>query len=96
MIALCFRKPITHEADAVAQLAKGVCNEMFELNFQNMFSYSVQDLGASNALEELLVENVECDMHQGDKVGSSTVGELTRSLNKVNLLIFSIVCIFNN
>ena len=30
-------------------------------------------------------------MHQGNKVGASAVGGLTRGLNKVNLLIFSVV-----
>ena len=32
-IALSFRKPLTHKADKVAQLAEEVCNEIFELNF---------------------------------------------------------------
>ena len=46
--------------------------------------------------KELKVDKVEWNMRQGDKVGASDVEELTRSLNKVHLLIFSIVCIFNN
>ena len=32
-----------------------------------------------------------CDMHQGDKLGSSTVGELTRRKDKVKLLIIPVV-----
>ena len=60
------------------------------MNFQNIFSCSVQDLAASAVSKESLVDKVECDMRQGGKVGTSAVGKLTRSLNKVNLLIFSI------
>ena len=64
------------------------------MKFQNTFSCSVQDLEASAAAKELRVDKVKNDMHQGDKVKASVVGELTRSLNKVSLLIFSIVFIF--
>ena len=49
---------------------------------------------ASATSKELQVDKVECDMHQGDKVGAITVGEFTRSLNKVSLLIFSNFCVF--
>ena len=91
VIASCFRKPISHKVEMVAQLAQDFINEMFETNFQNAFSCSVQDLAASAAAKESLVDKVECDMHQGDEVGTSAVGELTWFLNKVNLLNFSIV-----
>ena len=93
--SLCFRKPLTHEADMVAQLVQDISNEMFETNFQNIFSCSVQDLAASAVAKELLVDKVECDMHQGDKVGASVFGDLTRSLNEGNLLIFY-VFFYNN
>ena len=33
--------------------------------------------------KELNVEKLECDMHQGDKVGASTVGGLTGIKDKV-------------
>ena len=45
----------------------------------------MQDLAASVVSNESNVKKVECDMHQGDKVGASTVGELTRSKDKVKL-----------
>ena len=57
-----------------------------------MFSSSVQDLAASTESKELKVEKVECDIHQGDKVGAKAVGELTRSFNKVKLQIIRFVC----
>ena len=94
--SLSFRKPVSHEADKVVQLAEEVCQGCFELNFQDMFLSSVQDLAASVTSKELKVEKVECDMHQCGEVGPSAVEELTRSLNKVNLIIFSVVCVFNN
>ena len=86
-IALSFRKSLSYKADKVAQLAEEVCQEHFELNFQETFSSSVKDLAARDSSKEL---KVECGMHQGDKVGTSAVIELTRNLNKVNLLIFSL------
>ena len=76
----------------VVQLAQDNSNGMLETNFQTMFSFSVQDVAAIAVAKELLVDKVECDICQGDKVGDSTLGELTGSLNKVNLLIYSIVC----
>ena len=59
-----------------------------------MFSSSVQDLAASALSKELNAETVECDMRQRDKLGASAVGGLTRSKDKVILLIISVVCIF--
>ena len=96
LIASSFRQHLSHESHKVAQLTEEFCQEYFELNFQDMFSSSVQDLAASAASKKLKVGNVEDAVLQGDKVGASDVGELNRSLNKVNLLIFSIVCVFNN
>ena len=77
-------------------MTKRVFQECFELDFQDVLSSSVQDLAASAASKELKVKKVECDVHQGDKVGASTVGELTRSFNKVNLLIIPVVCILQH
>ena len=45
----------------------------------------MQDLATSVASKELNVEKVEYDMHQGEKVGDSAVGELTRTKDKVKL-----------
>ena len=46
--------------------------------------------------KELNAEKVECDMHQGNKVGASVVGELTRSKVKVKSLIIPVVCILEH
>ena len=67
-IASSFRKPVSHESDEIAQLAEEVCQEHFELDFQDKFSSSVQDLIASAASKELRTQKVERGMHQGDKV----------------------------
>ena len=93
VIVLSFRKLVSYESNKVAGLAEEVCHEYFELEFQHTFSSSAQDLAASTVSKELKVEKVECGMHQGDKVGASTVGKLNRSKDKVKLLIISVVCI---
>ena len=54
MIALQFRKHITHKADKVAELAKKARCETFDLTFQKTFSSSVQELAASASPKELL------------------------------------------
>ena len=40
-IALSFRKHVSHESDKIAQLVEEVCQEYFELNFQDVFLSSV-------------------------------------------------------
>ena len=92
-IALAFLKPVTHKADDVSTLAKEVYQEFFGCEFQDIFSSAVQDLAASAVANELNVDKVECDMHQGDKVGASTVGELFRTANKVKIFIVYIILV---
>ena len=74
VLALSFVKPISHEVDKVAELDEEICDETFDLKFQDTFSSSVQDLAASAVAKTLEVDKVECDMHQGDKVGASVFG----------------------
>ena len=45
----------------------------------------MKDLASIEVSKELNVEKVESDMCQGDKVGTSDVGELTRSRDTVKL-----------
>ena len=45
----------------------------------------MQDLSSSTVANELNMEKVEFDMHQGDKAGVSAVRELTRSKDKEKL-----------
>ena len=53
-IGSSFRKPLTHEADKVSELAEEVCSECFNEQFNDFFS-SVQDLAASAVSKELNV-----------------------------------------
>ena len=88
MIALSFGKPLPNAADEVAELAEETCTECFDKEFNDMFSSSAQDLAASAVANEFnveKVEKVECDMRQGDKVGTSAVRESTKSKVKVRL-----------
>ena len=87
VIALAFRKPVSHKADNVATLAKEIILECFGCEFIDLFSSAVQDLAASSVTRVLDVDKVECDMRQGDKVGASAIGDLVRAVNKVNMLI---------
>ena len=97
VIALSFRKPLSHEANKVSELAEEACNEFFDLDFTDAFSSSAQDLAASALSKEFNTEKVECDMHQGDKVGASAVWELTRRKDKDFLIIpvvFILLCLY--
>ena len=90
-VALALRKLGTHASDKVAELAQQVCNEIFGVEFHDTFSCSVQDLAASGIAKELQVDKVEDEVHQGGKVGASSVGELTRTVSEVNLLTICII-----
>ena len=56
---------------------------MLDNNSIDIFALSVQYLSASKVSVELNVEKVECDMHQGVKVGSSAIREFPRSVYNV-------------
>ena len=81
-VALLFRKSLSSKADKVPELFQDTCTEVPDKNFVDIFASSVQDLAANKVEVELNAENEECDMHQGDKVGSIAFGELTRSKDK--------------
>ena len=74
VISLSFKKPLSHKAKKVAELAEESFNEYFDIDFTDVFLSSVQDLDASAVSKELNAEKVECDMHQGYKVVASDVG----------------------
>ena len=46
--------------------------------------------------KELKVEKVESDMHQGNKVGAYSVGELTRIFDKAKSLIIPVFCVLQH
>ena len=64
---------------------------MFSVEFHDAFSCSIQDLSASAIAKESQVSTVEHATHQGYEVGASTFGELTRTVNDVNLLVICVV-----
>ena len=89
-IALAFRNLDARASEKVAELTQQACNEACGVEFHDVFSCLVQDLAASAVAKESQVDEVECDTHQGHKVGASTVGNLARTVNKVNLLFINI------
>ena len=90
---MLFRKLESHTSDKVAELGQEVINKTFGVEFADVFSCSVQDLAASVVAKESQFEKIECDVRQGDKVDTSSVGELVRAANEVNLLIICIVVV---
>ena len=78
VLALLFRKALSRKCDKFAELVEDSCIQVLDKYFVG-FSLSVQDLVESKVSAESNAEKAECDMHQGDKVGSSAAGELTRS-----------------
>ena len=93
IVALAFRKPVSHKANDVATSSKEIVLEFFGCEFLDLFSSAAQDLAASSVANELHVDKVECDMHQGDKVGASAVGKLFRATNKVNTFIVCVILV---
>ena len=91
-IELSFRMPFSLKDYKAAELVEELCDYCFGLNFTNTFSSSAQDLTASDLSKELNVDKVECDMHQGDKVVTSAVGELTRTKDKAKLQLIPVDC----
>ena len=69
-----FRKPLTYKANKASELAQEACSECFDKELNEIFSSSVKYLATSAVAKELNVEKVECDIHQGDKVGASAAG----------------------
>ena len=93
VIALAFRKPVSHKANNVTTLAKEIVLEFLSCEFVDLFSSTVQYLDASSVANELHVDKVECGTHQGDKVRTSAVGELARTANKVSMCVTCILLV---
>ena len=88
IIALSFREVLSSKAEKVKELAEDVSLELTDKQFKDIFSSSVQDQAAKKVAKELDVATDTCDMHQGDKIGASAVGELTRSRDGVVINAF--------
>ena len=53
-------------------------SEVLDKESNEMLALLVQYLAAMKVAQALNVECVTCDVHQGDKLGSSVAGELSR------------------
>ena len=91
--ALALRKLGAHASNKVAELAQQACDEVFGVEFHDVFLLSAQDLATSAIAKESQVDKVECGTYQGDKVSASTVGELTCTVSDASLLITHIVIV---
>ena len=80
-----YRKVVSRKSDKVSELVQDECNEVLDKNFANVFASQVQHLVVRKVSVELNGDKVEFDMHEGNKVGISDSGELSR--NKDNVLV---------
>ena len=65
-------------------LCKSVCIEMMGMELTSIIGAAVQDRAALTVPEYIGLDEAEaCDMHDGDKIGRSAIGELVRSNKKV-------------
>ena len=78
VIAMSFRRVKSSTAQVVSDLARAVTKELTDHDFNTLFAASVQDAAAKSVARHLNVEVETCDMHDGDKVGGSAIGELVR------------------
>lgn len=75
---MSFRRVKSSTAQVVSDLARAVTKELTDHDFNTLFAASVQDAAAKSVARHLNVEVETCDMHDGDKVGGSAIGELVR------------------
>ena len=83
-----FRKVLSIKSDKISELAEDTCTEVLDKDFVDIFALLVKDLASSKLEAELHVEKVECNLHQGDKVGISAIGELARIKDNVIMSAF--------
>ena len=75
-----FRRCKDSKTDAIAHLVRNVVKGSTIYDFQTLVSLAVQDRGAIKIAEYLdLMEREGCDMHDGDKIEDSALGNLIRS-----------------
>ena len=71
----------------VAELVRRVVLEVTAKEVFQIVSLAVQDGAALGVAKHLGMDEVEgCDMHDGDKIGQSAIGELVHSRMKVALI----------
>ncbi|KAI9346567.1 hypothetical protein BDR26DRAFT_112210 [Obelidium mucronatum] len=83
VVSIGFTASAVNTDSIVSEMLQAVFKERTGLEFQETVSSMMQDrcaLGVSNQCD---IEEEACLMHDGDKLGRSAVGALTRSRNKI-------------
>ena len=84
VICLCCQESKQNRGADVASLLQEVVLEMTGMNLITICGIAVQDRAALSVPAYLGFDEAEsCDMHDGDKIGRSAIGELIRSRGKV-------------
>ena len=67
----------------ITNLAKEVVEDITSFEFHILTANYTQDCTAHNDTDELDLDPDKCAMHQGDKIGKSTISKLVRCRSKV-------------
>ena len=86
VVALAFRKVADSKTNTVKQLAESVAHEITAFPFEELMSCSVQDAAAKSVAKAFGFEEETCDMHDGDKVSASAIGQLVRKDGRGNVV----------
>ena len=78
VVAIAFKRMLSSTSESVAGLAREVIQEVTGFKFNEVCGASVQDAAARSVARLLNLEEETCDMHDGDKIGRSAIGELLR------------------
>ena len=72
------------KSNCVAQFIKKITTEVAGEDLNDVCDVSKQDLAALSVAKELGISKIEaCDMHDGNKIGWSAIGELVRTKDKI-------------
>ena len=82
-IVLSFGKVSTTGGKHIFDLTREVVEETTSFNFHTLTGSSIQDCATISVTEEPNLESEKCTMHQGDKIGKSSIKELAKSRNEV-------------
>ena len=81
VLAIGFKHVTNSKSANVTDLGRTVVKDVTGFNFEDLFGLAIQDRGATKVAKALELDEEICDMHNGDKIGASAIGELTRSKN---------------
>ena len=83
VVALAFVPTKSTTGDACKILIENAFKACTSLEFDKVCGSGVQDKAALKTAQLLGLEKESCDMHDGDKIGKSAIGELVRSRNRI-------------